>query len=336
MAGWGVPDWFEDLPQDAADYVRDVPLADYTTIKVGGSAEVFADVKGWDGLAELVRWCFGNKVPLTLIGKGSNMVIADGGVAGVVAHLGKGFDAVRVEGDTVYAEAGAACGTAARAAREAELEGLAFFGGIPGSVGGALKMNAGAYKGETFADLKRLWIIDCMGETKELAPEEVQPRYRGTTLPEGAVYKAGLWRLRRGDKEAIRGQMQAINRARSSTQPLHLPSSGSWFKNVIVDAGNVEALRAAGLEAEVGGVVNAWRVVDAAGCRGWRENGAQVSEQHCNFFVNIGLKEGQPATCADLDALSLRVEAAVREKLGIGMVREVRFIGTRNQGPGTR
>lgn len=310
MKQWPVPAWFKELPEGPV-YTRNVPLADYTTIKVGGPAEVMAEVADWAQMAALVKWCNAHAVALTPMGKGSNMVIRDGGIAGVVVPLGKGLDAVRVEGNLLYAEAGAANGTAARAAREAGLDGVAFFGGIPGAIGGALRMNAGAYGFETFDKLKRVWVLDADGQEREVEPGFLAPRYRGTALPSGWLYKAGEWELVPGDKEEIRKQMQEINRARSTSQPLHLPSSGSWFKNVVRD----------------GERVNAWRIVDEAGCRGMRVGGAQVSEQHANFFVNAGAKEGQPATAAEFELLSQAVEAQVLERLGIVMEREVRFTG---------
>lgn len=311
MREWAEPVWFAELPAEAGVFTRNQPLAPLTTIEVGGPAEVWAHVANWDGMAVLARWCNANKVPLTLIGKGSNMMIRDGGIGGVVAHVAKGFDALVANGNTIYAEAGAACGTVARAAREAELEGMAFFGGIPGSVGGALRMNAGAYGFETYARMKQLWVIDAAGETRQVAPDFVKPRYRGTELPEGWIYKAAQWELPSGNKEEIRAQMQEINRARSTSQPLHLPSSGSWFKNVERN----------------GERVNAWKIVDEAGCRMMRVGGAMVSEQHANFFVNIGKTEGQSATAAEFEALSQQVEAQVKERLGIVMEREVRFTG---------
>lgn len=315
----GAPAWLAGLPPLAVPYEVGAALAPLTTIKVGGAAEVLARFSGWDEV-EAVRAALPAEVPLTWLGKGSNMVVRDGGIAGLVGIIGKGCDAVRVDGDSVYAEAGADTGKAARAARDAGLTGLEFFGGIPGSVGGALRMNAGAYGHETFDELVAVWVLDEAGVEREMAPADLQPRYRGTALPAGWVYKAGVWRLRVGEKEAIRQRMREINHARSGSQPLHLPSSGSWFKNVTLPR-DVAGLGAAGEW------VNAWKVVDAAGCRGWREGGAQVSEQHCNFFVNAGLAEGVPATARQLDALSLRVEAEVLAKLGIVMEREVRFTG---------
>lgn len=313
------PLWLEALPPLAVSYEVGAPLAPFTTIKVGGAAEVLARPAGWGEVAALMA-AVPAGVPLIWLGKGSNMVVADGGIVGVVVHLAKGCDAVRVEGDSVYAEAGADTGKAARAARDAGLTGLEFFGGIPGSVGGALRMNAGAYGHETFDALQQVWLLDETGKERQMAPAELKPRYRGTDVPAGWVFKAGLWRLPAGDKDAIRQRMREINHARSGSQPLHLPSSGSWFKNVVLphDVAGV---------GKAGDKVNAWKVVDAAGCRGWREGGAQVSEQHCNFFVNAGVAEGTPATARDLDTLSRRVEAEVHRKLGLVMEREVRFTG---------
>ncbi len=325
---WPTPPWFVELPAGPA-YVCNYPLAPETTIQVGGPAQVWAPCENWAQVAALRAFVTTHAIPFTLLGKGSNMVVNDGGIAGLVVPLGKGCDSIEVQGTSIYAEAGAACGTVARAAREAGLAGLAFFGGIPGSIGGALRMNAGAYGHETFNTIAEVILLNDRGQEIVEAPSFVQPRYRGTVLPEGWLYKAARWQLTVGDKEAIRQQMREINHARSTSQPLHLPSSGSWFKNVPVTPENHLQLQRFWPECNVGEVINAWRVVEAAGCRGWREGGAQVSEQHCNFFVNLGLKEGHSATATEMERLSVRVEAAVLATLGITMQREVRFVGER-------
>lgn len=306
MREWPQPAWFEELPPIAEGWRRNEMLADYTTIKVGGPAEVFGVLSGWEEAGAVVRFCWEKSIPLMVVGKGSNLMVRDGGVRGVVVMLGKGCDAVEVRGENVYAEAGAANGTAARAAREAELTGLEFFGGIPGGIGGALKMNAGAYGTETYDTILKLWVMDDKGEKREVEPGFVKPVYRHTELPAGWIYVAGLWKLMKGDKEAIRQRMREINHARSTTQPLHMPSSGSWFKNPMWK----------------GEKTNAWKVVEAAGCRGMQVGGAQVSEQHANFFVNVG-----GATSADFEALSVKVEAQVKDKLDVVMEREVRWVG---------
>lgn len=316
-----MPDLIARLPRiEGATYTANVPLAPYTTIEVGGPAEVLAVFENWPAVQAFLK----NKpvdVPFTIIGKGSNMVVADAGIKGVVAHFAKGLDAVRIDGNTVYAEAGAACGTVARNAREAGLAGLEFFGGIPGSVGGALRMNAGAYGHETFHTLTRLYLLDDQGNEHAVEPAYVNARYRHTELPQGWLYKAAEWVQQPGDKEAIRARMQEINRARSTTQPLALPSSGSWFKNPTLPH-DVEGV------GKTGEKVNAWKVSDAAGCRGKRVGGAAVSEQHANFFVNIGAKEGTgSATAADLMELSKQVQEQVKTRLGITLETEVRIIG---------
>jgi UDP-N-acetylmuramate dehydrogenase len=321
---WPTPAWLAALPAGPA-YAVNYPLAPETTIQVGGPAQVWAPCENWVQVAQLRAFATQHNMPFTLLGKGSNMVVNDAGIAGLVVPLGKGCDAVEITDTTLYAEAGAATGTAARAAREAGLAGLAFFGGIPGSIGGALRMNAGAYGSETFDAITEVVLLDDQGREVVEAPSFVQPRYRGTTLPTGWLYKAARWQLDIGDKEQIRQQMREINQARSTSQPLALPSSGSWFKNVAVTPENHTQLQKFWPNCAVGEVINAWRVVEAAGCRGWREGGAQVSEQHCNFFVNIGLKEGKSSTAQELDVLSTRVEAEIFAKLGITIHREVRF-----------
>jgi UDP-N-acetylmuramate dehydrogenase len=163
-----MPDLITRLPQiEGATYAANVPLAPYTTIEVGGPAEVLAVFEHWQAVQEFLK----NKpadVPFTIIGKGSNMVVADAGIKGVVAHFAKGLDAVRIDGSTVYAEAGAACGTVARNAREAGLAGLEFFGGIPGSIGGALRMNAGAYGHELIAPVACDEVLRARGAAQPL------------------------------------------------------------------------------------------------------------------------------------------------------------------------
>lgn len=325
--------WFADLQTVCAGAVQGVPLSEYTTMGVGGPAQAFVEPQTWDEVAELIRFCAARALPLTWLGKGSNLMVRDGGLVGVVAHLSKGLDAVVVDGDTLYAEAGAASGTVARAAREAGLGGLAFLGGIPGAIGGALRMNAGAYGGETFAELTHVILLTETGEQVEKEASFCQPRYRGTTLPAGWMFKAARWTLTPCSTSAIREQMQAINRSRSTTQPLHMPSSGSWFKNLIVKEKDVAALAKIGIDTPVGKPVNAWRLVDAAGCRGLRVGGAQVSEVHCNFFVNAGLYDmkqggqGPSATASDFETLSQQVERAVENRLGLTLQREVRWVG---------
>lgn len=294
-----------DLPPIRGTYRENEPLAPYTTIKVGGPAEVWADFADWDDLQQFLA-TKPTDMPLTLIGEGSNMVIREGGIRGVVTHLGKGFDAVMVQDTTITAEAGATCGKVARAARTAGLAGLAFYGGIPGSVGGALNMNAGAYGSQTFDFVEKVTVLTNTGEEQVLTPADIPHRYRHTELPAGWLFKSVTFKLQPGDAEEIRAAMRKINHERTASQPIGEPSSGSWFKNPTV-----------------GGVkLSAWRLADEAGCRGLRVGDAQVSEKHSNFFINLGA-----ASATDLLTLSDTVAEKIKKMKGIEMEREVKFIG---------
>lgn len=313
-----MPNWLDALRSLGMEVQEGVSLAGMTTMGVGGAAEALVGVRGWEDMAAVVRICGAAGVPVAVLGKGSNVLVADAGVRGAVVVLERVCDGVRVEGNSIYAEAGAALGTVARAARDAGLGGLAFFGGIPGSVGGALRMNAGAYGQETFDALTDVWVLDGEGTEHHWAREEAQGRlrwgYRHVELPEGWMFKAARWALAAADKEEIRQAMRQINESRRTSQPLHMKSSGSWFRNpvLVVD----------GPLGKAGEKVNAWRVSDAAGCRGLRVGGAQVSEQHTNFFVNVG-----DATAADFMALDALVRGKIREAFGLEMVREVKLLG---------
>lgn len=310
--------WIRALNQLGFDMETGVPLAPFTTMGVGGPAEALVKVRGWEDVQRLLGWCAEQAVPLTWLGKGSNALVSDAGVRGVTVVLERVCDVVEIQGESVYAEAGAALGTVARAARDKGLKGLAFFGGIPGSVGGALAMNAGAYGHETYGQLTDLWLLDARGVEHHWGADDVREKlrwgYRHVELPAGWMFKAARWQLAVGDKEEIRQAMRQINDSRRTSQPLHMKSSGSWFRNPVLLTDS--ALGKAGEK------VNAWKVVDAAGCRGMRVGGAQVSEMHSNFFVNTG-----GATARDFMALDALVREKVREMFGVEIVREVRLVG---------
>ena len=294
-----------DLPPIKGTYTPQKSLAEMATIKMGGPAEVWADFADMADMQNFLK----HKpaaLPLTILGEGSNVVIRDGGLAGVVTTFKKWHADVTIDGTRIHAQAGATCGKVARTARQAGLEGLAFYAGIPGSVGGALKMNAGCYGHETADVLESVDVLTDTGVLKTLTPAEVKYSYRHSGLPQGWLFVGATFQLKQGDTAAIKAEMSRINTERRTSQPLDKPSSGSWFKNPIVN----------------GQKLSAWQCVDKAGCRGWREGDAQVSEKHCNFFINNG-----SATAADLDALSTRVENEILKTQGITMEREVRFVG---------
>ena len=296
----------DNLPKVNGRYIENAPLAPLTTIKIGGAASVMFEPVDLADLQYFLKE-LPEGVNYTVIGEGSNLMLRDGGIQGVVIRLDKCLSEVNVQGHEITAGAGATGGKVARKAREHNLTGAEFLCGIPGSVGGALKMNAGAYGHETVDILKEVQIITKDGEILTLAPQDLHFSYRHSELPAGSLFVGATFALKHGDKEKIRNRMREINKNRATSQPLNMPSSGSWFKNYILPDGTKK---------------HAWQIVEEAGCRGMRIGDAQVSEKHCNFFVNLG-----QATAKDMQALSEKVEAQVLDKLGIKLEREVRFIG---------
>ncbi len=294
------------LPEVRGRYQENVKLAPLTTIKVGGVADVVFEPVDLTDLQVFIKGLPAD-IPFMILGEGSNVMLKDGGVRGVVIRLRKCLNSVEVEGLNVIAESGATGGKVARIAREYGLTGAEFLCGIPGSIGGALKMNAGAYGHETVDILTEVEVMTRDGELLKLKPKELDFSYRSSQLPQGSLFVKAVFTLRHGEKEEIRNRMREINKNRATSQPLNLPSSGSWFKNVINEDGTVK---------------HAWEIVSEAGCRGMRVGDAQVSMKHCNFFVNLG-----EATAEDMMLLSEKVEAQVEERLGIKLEREVRFIG---------
>ena len=302
--------WKEGLPSVRGEFIFDAPLAPLTTMRVGGNAEVLFKPADAEDLIYFMREKSAD-IPIHVMGEGSNSLILDGGIAGVVILLGQGLDHVEVSGNLIRAEAGANSGKVARAARTAELTGAEFLCGIPGSVGGALKMNAGAYKSETVDILEDVTVITNQGEVKILSPNELNFEYRKSQLPQGWVYLAATFKLNPGNKDEIRDRMREINKNRSTSQPLNMHSSGSWFKNVTMPDGHLK---------------NAWKIVNEAGCRGMKVGGAQVSEKHTNFFVNTG-----QATAQDFIDLSEKVQKIIQENFGLKMVQEVKMIGQKEK-----
>lgn len=294
------------LPEVEGEYIENAPLAPYTTLKIGGTADVLFIPKGIDDLINFYK-NLSSKTPITILGEGSNMMLRDGGIRGVVIRLNEGLNNVEVFEKTITAGAGATGGKVARAAREHNLTGVEFLCGIPGSVGGALKMNAGAYGHETADILKSVQVLTQKGEIKTLSPEALEFSYRKSNLPLGWLFLEATFVLKSGDKQEIRNKMRKINKDRATSQPLNKPSSGSWFKNVILSDGSKK---------------HAWQVVDEAGCRGMSYGGAQVSEKHCNFFINAN-----NATALEMETLTEMVEKQAYDKLGIVLQREVRFVG---------
>lgn len=294
------------LPPVMGQYTSDFDTARITWFRVGGPAEVLFRPANDDDLAQFLA---GRPigVPVTIIGMASNLLVRDGGVPGVVIRLGREFADIRVEGTEVVAGAAAAGLNVARFAEARGLEGLEFLSGIPGTVGGALRMNSGAYGVETKDVLVSADALDASGAKKRLAVTDMGFSYRQSSVPADWVFTAARFRGRLGRREDISRRMAQIQSQREVTQPTRIATGGSTFKN---PPG-----------------AKAWELIDKAGCRGLRRGGAMVSEKHCNFLINTG-----HATAADLEALGEEIRNRVREATGIELEWEIRRIGVERAG----
>jgi len=294
------------LPPVRGRLSADAPLADITWFRVGGPAEVMFRPADRDDLMAFLR----NKpaeVPVTVLGVGSNTLVRDGGVPGVVIRLGRGFVEITATGDEVEAGAGALDVNVAIVAQQARIAGLEFLRGIPGTIGGGLRMNAGAY-GTEFQDVL-IWAeaLDDQGMRHRLTPADMAFGYRHCGVPESWIFLGARLQGRAGNADAIKARMDEIQAAREGSQPIRSRTGGSTFANPPV---------------EQSGGRKAWQLVDAAGCRGLIVGDAQVSEQHCNFLINRG-----NATAADLETLGETVRQRVRAQSGVELRWEIRRIG---------
>ncbi len=291
----------ERLPKVRGSYRERVNLAKINWFNAGGEAEVMFRPADTQDLADFIA----NKpkdVPVTVLGVGSNLLVRDGGIDGVVIRLGRGFVEVKKEGDLIRAGAGALSFNVAIASAEYDIAGLEFLSGIPGTIGGACAMNAGAYQGDVASVLVQAEAVDEAGQIHQLTPQDIGYVYRGHTMPEGMIFTQALLKGGVGKKKEILARIKEINETREASQPIKSRTSGSTFKN---PAGK-----------------KAWELIDAAGCRGLKIGGAQVSEKHCNFLINTG-----DATAADIENLGEEVRKRVKEKSGITLEWEIKRIG---------
>ncbi len=299
----------ERLPPVRGEYRADAPVAQLTWFRVGGPAEVLFRPADEADLVDFLAGLPGD-VPVTVLGVGSNTLIRDGGVAGVVIRLGKGFADARVDGDRVIAGGGALDVTVAATAQRAGLTGLEFLSGIPGTIGGALRMNAGAYGCEIRDVLVSARAVDPLGHVRTLVAGEMALGYRHCGVPEDWVFTSATLRVRPGDPATIAQAMADIRDAREETQPRRVRTGGSTFANP-------EGRKA-------------WQLIDAAGCRGLQIGGAQVSEKHCNFLLNTG-----DATAAEIEALGEEVRRRVLASSGIELRWEIRRVGVASAAHGS-
>jgi len=276
-------------------------LAEVTWFRVGGPAQVLFTPADEEDLAYFLSSVPDH--PVTVIGLGSNLIVRDGGVPGIVIRMARGFTDVVVQDETKI-RAGVAVPDVkvARAAADASLAGLAFYRGVPGAIGGALRMNAGAYGGETKDVLIRANAVSRSGEMVTFSNADMGYSYRHCSVPEEYIFTQALYQAKRGNREEIAAEMENITERREATQPIKSRTGGSTFKN---PEGH-----------------KAWQLIDAAGCRGLVVGDAQVSELHCNFLINRG-----NATASDVEGLGEEVRRRVKEKSGVQLEWEIKRIG---------
>ncbi len=281
----------------------DEPLAQFTSWRIGGPADALINVTSEDELADVMRWCFKRRLPWFVLGSGSNVLIGDGGIRGVVVRLGGNFTNVRVhiEGESVVAEAGASAGMAALTAKAASAgaKAIASLSGIPGTVGGSLRMNAGTDR-EIGDFVRDVWVQS--PSKPEPHAVTLQYYYRHTSLARDAVVSRVSLVFERADPAAMRSEMHGRLVRRKETQPIARPNAGSCFRNPPGD--------------------KAARLIEAAGAKGWREGGAEVSTLHANFVNNLG-----NATAKDVATLLARVRRAVSKEFGVDLELEVHLVG---------
>jgi UDP-N-acetylmuramate dehydrogenase len=276
-------------------------LANVTWFRVGGPAEVLFKPADLEDLRAFMA-AKPADVPVTVLGVGSNLLVRDGGIPGVVIRLGRAFAEIRIEGERVIAGAAALDLNVALAARDAGLAGLEFLSGIPGTIGGALRMNAGAYGSDVSAILHRATAIDAVGQLRQLDHADFGFTYRHSAIAEDWIFVGAELTGTPDDPAVIQNRIQEIQLSRSESQPVRARTGGSTFVNPSPK--------------------RAWELIDAAGCRGLKLGGAMVSEKHCNFLINTGT-----ATAAEIEALGEEVRRRVREHSGINLHWEIKRIG---------
>jgi len=297
-----VPDLKAAMPELRGRLLANQPLAGLTWFRVGGPAQILFMP---DDEADL-SYFFSNlpgDIGVTVVGLGSNLIVRDGGVPGVVVRLGRGFNQIAIEGLDVRVGTAVPDLRVAQAAQKAGIAGLAFLCGIPGGVGGALRMNGGAYGRETKDALVEARAVDRAGRVHVLRNADMDYTYRHCGAPEDFIFTQAHFAGQKGDPDAIAADMERISQSRGATQPIKTRTGGSTFKN---PPGQ-----------------KAWQIIDVAGCRGLRIGGAQVSELHCNFLINLG-----DATAADIETLGETVRQRAKDSSGVELEWEIKRIGS--------
>ena len=292
------------MPAVRGQVVANAPLNKMTWLGVGGPAEILFTPADQDDL----EFFLANQpnAPLTVIGGGSNLLIRDGGIPGVVVHLGKPFDTLKIDGDKIICSTGVKNMEISKAAMEAGLSGFEFLCGIPGTLGGSIRMNAGAHGRSTADIVEEVTAFDIIGKKIVLQRNEIPFDYRINALPDNWIFTGAVLKGTPENKENIQKRMTEYRQIREKAQPIGARTAGSIFKNPI------------GLKA--------WQLIEKAGCRGLKQGGAMISEKHCNFFINTG-----KATAQDFETLGENVQKRVFETSGIMLEWEVRRVGVKTK-----
>lgn len=286
-----------------AKVLTEEPMASHTTFRIGGPADYYVMPETTEELAEVIKLCKEENFPYFILGNGSNLLVGDKGFRGVVIQLYKNFDGIRIDGTKVTAKAGAMLIRAAKEAGKAGLTGLEFASGIPGTIGGAMVMNAGAYGGEMKDVVSEVKVLTKEGEIRTLTAKDMQFRYRGSVIEDqGYIVLEAVMQLKEGNLTEIQSRMEELSAQRKAKQPIEYPSAGSTFKRP---------------EGYFAG-----KLIMDAGLRGFSVGGAQVSEKHCGFVINAG-----GATAADVMQLMKEVSDKVEAQFGVPLEPEVKRIG---------
>ena len=282
---------------------RQEPMSLHTTFRIGGPADLFVTPGSIQAVADSIRICKETQTPYAVIGNGSNLLVSDAGYRGVIIQIGRNLNQVSVNGEEIRAQAGAMLSVIAKTALSESLTGFEFASGIPGTLGGAVVMNAGAYGGEMKDVLTEVTVLTREGEIRTIPAEKLELGYRTSLAAKnGWIILEAVLRFQKGDAEAIRSRMEELKVQRVTKQPLDLPSAGSTFKRP---------------EGYFAG-----KLIMDAGLRGFTVGGAQISEKHCGFVVNKG-----GATAEDVRNLICAVQKKVQEDAGVKLEPEVKFLG---------
>ena len=283
--------------------LTDEPMKQHTTFKIGGPADYFLMPEKGEDVGRVIKICKEKEIPYFILGNGSNLLVGDGGYRGAVIQIYRNMSSVTVEGNEITAQAGALLSAVAAAAKNASLTGFEFAGGIPGTIGGAVVMNAGAYGGEMKDVLTEVTVMNAEGDIFTLPTEELELGYRTSIIKTaGYIVLEAKIRLKEGDPEVIRETMKDLTIRRTTKQPLEYPSAGSTFKRP---------------EGYFAG-----KLIMDSGLAGYQVGGAQVSEKHCGFVINAG-----GATARDVRTLMDNVRDIVYKKYGVTLEPEVKFLG---------